>query len=216
MSPLTWILLAAGAGFLSSGLLSGLLGLARHPFVGGHTLVVSGLFAFYLFWEQVSLPVQLHRRLAAGVVVGLLFGLALARTVAGQPASPPPQGGELAVALVWDGLVYGTADALLLTVLPVLAVYGSRRPSNLASPAARWRWGGSALAASLFVTAAYHLGFREFRGAALLQPLIGNAAVTLSYLLAGNPLAPIVAHVFMHLAAVWHGMATTVQLPPHY
>jgi hypothetical protein len=46
--------------------------------------------------------------------------------------------------------------------------------------------------------------------------LIGNAVVTAAYLLAGNPLAPVLAHVIMHVAAVLHGMETTMQQPPHY
>ena len=65
-------------------------------------------------------------------------------------------------------------------------------------------------------TAAYHLGFTEFRGPTLLQPLIGNAVVTAGYLLTGSPLAAILAHVIMHGAAVFQGMEGTVQLPPHY
>jgi len=34
-----------------------------------------------------------------------------------------------------------------------------------------------------------------------VQPLIGNAIVTASYLLTGNPLAPVIAHVLIHGAA---------------
>jgi hypothetical protein len=73
-----------------------------------------------------------------------------------------------------------------------------------------------ALAASLFVTAAYHLGYVEFRGPRLLQPLIGNAVLTTGYLMTGSIATPLIGHVIMHGAAVLHGMETTVQLPPHY
>jgi hypothetical protein len=45
--------------------------------------------------------------------------------------------------------------------------------------------------------------------------LIGNGIMTLSYLASGSPIAPMLSHVVMHIAAVLHGMATTVQLPPH-
>ena len=51
---------------------------------------------------------------------------------------------------------------------------------------------------------------------AVIQPLIGNALLTLGFLLTGSPGAAIVGHVIMHAAAVVHGMETTVQLPPHY
>lgn len=57
----------------------------------------------------------------------------------------------------------------------------------------------------------------------LAQPASARAAglalaghLTFAYLLTGNPLAAIIAHVRMHGAAVIHGMGTTMQLPPHY
>jgi hypothetical protein len=72
------------------------------------------------------------------------------------------------------------------------------------------------LGASLLVAATYHLGYQEFRGPELMQPLIGNGLITLAFLLTGSPAAAIIAHVIMHTAAVLHGINTTVQLPPHY
>ena len=73
----------------------------------------------------------------------------------------------------------------------------------------------ASLGASLLVTAAYHWGFVEFRGASIVSPLIGNALMTSGYLVTGSLLTPVVAHIAMHIAAVLHGMETTVQLPPH-
>jgi hypothetical protein len=110
--------------------------------------------------------------------------------------------------------VYGVIDALLLSVLPVLAIYGAVGRGS-SSSTVRWRFGVGALLASLGITAAYHLGFDEFRGAAIVAPLIGNGIVTLSYLATGSPIAAMLSHVMMHGAAVLHGMATTAQLPPH-
>jgi hypothetical protein len=45
--------------------------------------------------------------------------------------------------------------------------------------------------------------------------VVGNAIVTSSYLLTGSPLAAILSHVAMHVAAGLHGMDTTLRLPPH-
>ena len=73
-----------------------------------------------------------------------------------------------------------------------------------------------ALATSLFVTAAYHWGCMEFHGPALVAPLLGNAPITVGYLLTTNLMTPVIAHMAMHIAAVLQGMETTVQLPPHY
>ena len=41
-------------------------------------------------------------------------------------------------------------------------------------------------------------------------------AMTLGYLVTNNPLAAVVSHIVMHIAAVLRGPASVVQLPPHY
>jgi hypothetical protein len=132
-----------------------------------------------------------------------------------QPPSQAPSGLYLAIALVWLGLVYGLLDGLLLTVAPVLAVFGGDSP-GLSGRTGRWRRGAMALVASLFVTAAYHVGYVEFRGPQLRQPLVGNAVLTVGYLVTGSIATPLIGHVIMHGAAVLHGTETTLQLPPHY
>lgn len=39
---------------------------------------------------------------------------------------------------------------------------------------------------------------------------------SLAYLLSGSPMAPVVAHAAMHVAAVIHAYGTSIPLPPHY
>ena len=215
-SPAFWPVLAALVGLAGAATFSSWLHWERNTFVLGHTLLTGVFLTAYGAMARIRPMAQLRQRWLSGLVVGLVAGALLAYGVNSQPSSPRPAGTALAASLLWLGLVYGTVDALLLTVVPVLSVYGSRPPEVLRRGAARVRWGALALLASLAVTAAYHLGFAEFRGLALIQPLVGNGVITLAYLLAGNPLAPILAHVMMHGAAVLHGMATTAQLPPHY
>jgi hypothetical protein len=211
-----WVGLAGLVGFASAAVFSSWLGWERDRFVLAHVSVTLLFLTLYSVSNGLHPVVQLRRRWPAGAIVGLAAGAVLAYGVQQQPASARPEGTALVAALLWLGLVYGAVDALLLTVVPVMSVYGSRQADTLRGAAARIRWAGLSLLASLAVTAAYHLGFAEFRGPSLVQPLIGNGVVTLAYLLAGNPLAPIIAHVIMHVAAVLHGMSTTVQLPPHY
>ena len=211
-----WTFLAAVAGFAASAILSRVAGLQRHGFVAAWALVVLTLWTSFARRQRVNHRVQLGRRWRAGLVVGTAVGALLAATVARQPASAAPAGASLVVDLVWLGVVYGVADALILSVLPVLALYGAQPAGVLHTPAGRLRAGALALAGSGLITAAYHLGFREFQGPQLIQPVLGNLVITAAYLVSGSAAAPMLAHVMMHGAAVLHGAATTVQLPPHY
>jgi len=208
VSPAVWVIAAAVVGFASSAMFSSLLRLERAPFVFVHALAVGAFGAIYFRLARVAPVAECRRGLLAGFLAGAAIGLVLFFGVTGQPGSPAPRGIDLVVALCWYAGVYGVADATLLTVIPVRAAWG-----------AGWRgaWRGiAAMAGSLLVTALYHLGFEEFRGLTLIQPLIGNAVVTAGYLMTRNPMTPLLAHVIMHGAAVIHGMEGTTQLPPHY
>ncbi len=202
-----WTLLAAATGLLSSALLSSVFHLGRAAFVLGHGLAVLGFSLAYVPRASTDLKRLLLQRWAVGVLGGMALGAILIRGVTLQPESEVPSGWALVAALAWYGVVYGLADAILLNVVPVLA-------ANAVSGRPWYRL--PALLGTLFVTALYHVGFAEFRGVTLTQPLIGNAIITAGYLVTGNPLTPLLAHVIMHSAAVVHGMETTSQLPPHY
>lgn len=210
-----WTLMAGLVGFASSGLFSSLLGWPRGRFVAAHAVLVAGVTVFFFFWHHLSFRGQFGRRWPGGLVAGVLVAVPLVRNVLGQPGTAAPEGPALAWSLVWLGAVYGLADAMLLTIVPVLALYGLQPADRLRQAGPRVGWGMAALAGSLLVTSLYHLGFAEFRGPALLAPLIGNAIITAGYLVSGSPVAPVISHVLMHAAAVMHGIATTTQLPPH-
>jgi hypothetical protein len=140
----------------------------------------------------------------------------MVRNVRSQPASPRSKGGRLGFEIVWWGLVYGLLDGAFLSVMPVWATWQA-----FAGLAWSGTWygqilaGAAALAASTYVTAAYHLGYPEFRDKRVLLPVAGNGIMSLAYLLTASPLAPLGAHALMHVAAVLHGAESTVQLPPH-
>lgn len=128
-----------------------------------------------------------------------------------------PQGADLMFNLLWLGLVYGLVDGLLLSVLPIAATWQACTQLGWTE-----RWPGRitagvlALLASLLVTAAYHLGYPEFQGIAVFSPMFGVGVMSLAYLLSRSPLAPVLSHIAMHVAAVLYGLSTAIQLPPHY
>lgn len=210
-----WLLMLAVAGFTMSWLGAGVAGWHRDALVLVYAAVAGALVFSYFRSTGVEFRKSLLRRWQTGVVAGLAVGALLARNVMAQPVSPEPHGIQLAWAILWLGVIYGVVDALLLNVMPVWIVYAGWNAGEENRPA-RLSRAAVALGASLLVAATYHLGYAEFRGPALLQPLIGNGLITLVFLLTGSPAASIIGHVIMHVAAVLHGINTTVQLPPHY
>jgi hypothetical protein len=214
---LAWLLGAVLIGFLATFVFSSVFSAPRPWFVLAHA-VISGMFlAGYAAWIGLDPKGFFLRRPRAGLTAGLIAGAVAVQFVLSGPGSPRPEGMELVWAVLWTGVVYGVVDALLLTVMPIFAVWSigfevgwsSSWPGRIAT-------GFLALLASVLVTAAYHVGFPEFQSPQLVQPLIGNTLFSLAYLLTASPMAPILAHVAMHIAAVVHAHGTSIPLPPHY
>ena len=212
-----WVMAAGLLGLVVSSIFAGVLGLPRTLFIVPYLLLVSPFLYAFFRWSRIDLLEQARRHWIWGLTGALVVAVFTVNNVLSQPTSARPQGANLVFNLIWLGVVYGALDALLLSVMPILAtkqaVSGLSRnngwPDRLAT-------GGISLAASLFVTTAYHLGYPEFRGSEIVAPIIGNVIISLSYLFTSNPLAPVISHVVMHVAAVLHGVETTLQLPPHY
>jgi uncharacterized membrane protein YedE/YeeE len=61
--------------------------------------------------------------LGLGLVGAAVAGAILARLSHHQPRGPRPQGWRLAATLAWEGVVYGSTEGLLLSVLPVLVTW---------------------------------------------------------------------------------------------
>lgn len=214
-SRLAWILGLVVTSFAMSAWSAGVARMGREDIVVVYVAVVGILLLAYGRFTGIPLAGYLTQHWRTGLIAGLTIGALLTLGVMAQPGSPRPSGVHLAWALLWLGVVYGVSDALLLNVMPVWIVR-SGPPWKSGDWGLRLRRGMVALGASLLVTAAYHLGYEEFRGPSVIQPLIGNALLTLGFLLTRSPGAAVVGHVIMHGAAVLHGMETTAQLPPHY
>jgi hypothetical protein len=213
---LIWVLTAGVIGFATAAVFSGILHWQRPAFVLMYTLVVCCLIWVYTRFMRPNWQVQFQRRWRSGVAGGVILGGFLVWSVWRQPGSGRPEGVGILWSVVWYGLVYGAVDALLLNLVPVLEVFRVRPAEKLVHGGYRFRSSALALMASLLVTAIYHLGFVEYRGSSLRQPLLGNGIITAGYLITGSPITPLLGHVAMHIAAAVHGMETTTQLPPHY
>lgn len=212
-----WVLAAAIVGFVVPAVFAGLLGLPRAWYLVVYVVSVSAFLYGYIHWSGINVGDWFRHHWFWGVIAAAVVSpLVIFFGVLRYPASPMPQGLELVFDLLWLGVVYGTVDALLLNVFPVLATW---QALSMLGWTKHWYGkvlvGIAALAASMLVTAVYHLGYPEFRGPGLVAPVFGNVAFALASLLTMNPIGAIVGHIAMHMAAILHGISTTVQLPPH-
>ncbi|HTP09180.1 MAG TPA: hypothetical protein VMP08_13080 [Anaerolineae bacterium] len=214
---LLWIPAAALLGFAVAAIFAGLLHLPRRIYLIPYVALV-GLFLYaFLRWSEISLTELFSQNWIWGVIGAVVIGAFLVRNISSQPVSARASGLPLAFDLLWSGVVYGLIDALLLSVLPVLATW-------YAFSSLGWTntWLGTiavgvlAFIASLFVTVCYHLGYSEYRvPRGVVGPSIGNGIMTVGYVLTNNPITAIFSHMAMHIASVWRGPASVMQLPPH-
>jgi hypothetical protein len=211
-----WVLSAAILGFAISAVFSAWLKLPRRLFLIPY-IILSGIFVIlFLRSNTIDLVALTSRNWIWGIIAGIVVGAITIVNVRSQPASREATGGALALDLAWLGLAYGVTDAMLLNVVPVLAVWNGFSQAGWTTS-----WPGRigsailALAASLLVTFTYHVGYREYRNTNVGLVLVGNTLITLAYLLSTNPLGALVSHSVMHFAAVLQGPDTTLQLPPH-
>ena len=212
-----WVIAASILGFAITAIFAWRLKLSRNRFLIPYVLLV-GLFvcAFFVL-DKVDVAAVLSRNWVWGIIIGVLVSILLIRNVRSQPRSLQINGAGLVLDLTWAGLIYGFTDGLFLSVMPVLAMsVGLAQLGWSATFIGRLGVGVFGLLASLVVAFAYHLGYPEFWGAKMRYVFIGNGIITLAFLVSGNPLASLISHLVMHMAAVLQGAETTVQLPPHY
>jgi hypothetical protein len=212
---LVWVVAGWVLGFVISAVFSGVLELARPWFLLVYLLLAGPFLYAYARWSDLDLLGAVRHRWMWGIVGAAAIGAMMIWNVLGWDSSPRPEGLKFVLDLLWLGVVYGVLDALFLSVLPVVAVWRAF-VDHAQTWTGRVAVGALALLASTVMTATYHLGYMEFRGDELREPLVGNAIFTLGYLLTMNPSTAVVGHVILHVASVWYGIDTTISLPPHY
>ncbi|HLN55750.1 MAG TPA: hypothetical protein VK207_07145 [Bacteroidales bacterium] len=216
-SGIFWIITGSIVGFGIAAISADVLKLKRNLFLLLYVPAVAAVFTFFILRNNISLQQSITHNLYWGLLGAALAGIFVIKNVLSQPSSPRSKGGAFIIDILWPGLTYGLMDSLLLSVLPILALRltltGSVWNDTIAG---RIGFGAIAMAASFFITTVYHAGFPEFRGRRIIWPNVGNGVLSLAYLLTMNPLAAILPHMAMHVAAMVHGRESTGQVPPHY
>jgi len=201
--------------FLVTWVVTDIGGVSRTPYVAVLTLTTLALSGDYIASSGTSVA----DLVTAGWVWGILGGLVAAGVVTPLirrlPAGRRPEGLQLVGRLLWEGVVYGFAEAVLLATLPVLAIWQATEALGWTDTA--WAEVGSgalAVVGALFVIVLHHLGYREFRPRAARKmlggALVGCGIQALAFLLTGNVLAPIVAHISLHTQLTLRG----IEMPP--
>jgi hypothetical protein len=213
LGALGWLTAIAAAGFLVAWVLTTLLGMRRTPYIAALALVTGGLTWGYLAWSDTSLASFATNHWGWGLVGAVVVGALLARLSRHQPSGPRSQGWRLAVTLAWEGVVYGIAEGLLLSVLPVLITWQAFAVHGWTAGIGRTLVAGTAaMLASLAVIVIHHLGYRGFRTPAALVPvMVGCGILSLAYLLTASPLAAVGGHILLHTALSLRG----TEMPPY-
>jgi TRAP-type C4-dicarboxylate transport system permease large subunit len=201
--------------FLVTWVVTDVLRVSRTPYVAILALTTSALAAGYIAWSGTSLAELVTQGWGWGVLGGVIAAALVASVVRRLPARPHAEGSEIVRRFLWEGVVYGTAEAILLATLPVLAVWEGA--DALGWTDTTWAKVGSgvlAVVGALFVIAVHHLGYQEFRARVARKKLAVALAVcavqALAFLLTGNVLAPVVAHIVLH----WQVTLRGIEMPP--
>lgn len=193
------------------------IGLQRDVYYGIYGLAVIGLFIGWARDTGQSLRQMCARRWRLTLALAAVFAaITVLIALRAEDAGPTPEGITLAGSVLWRGLFYGAVDGLLLSAFPILVVFAAFAGSRL-----RERRGGMvaigavALAASVLVTATYHLGYSDFRSSKVRKPMTGDLVWSVPTLVTLNPIGAPIAHAALHVTAVSHNSETDLFLPPH-
>src|SRR4029453_12815053 len=138
---------------------------------------------------------------AAGLIVPLARRL---------PPGPRPHGAQLVGRLIWEGVVYGTAEAILLATPSVLAVWQATDALG---------WTGADRGRRCFGGARGGRGVvrdprkppriprvpAEGRQKTLGGALVACGVQALAFLLTGSIIAPVLAHILLHCQLTLRG-----------
>jgi hypothetical protein len=204
--------------FLVPFVLADRIGLQRDVYYGVYAASVVGLFVGWSYDTGQSVREMCARRWKLAVVLGLAAACAMAFFAIRQDVSGPHPGGLTFIGSVaWRGVAYGAADGLLLSAFPILLVFAALRNTKLRKRAGGLiTVGAAAMVASLAMTAVYHAGYGDFRSSKISKPLTGDLVWSISTLATLNPVGAPVAHVGLHVSALFDNYNSNLFLPPHH
>ncbi|MFW6253619.1 MAG: hypothetical protein ACOC41_01700 [Chitinivibrionales bacterium] len=211
---LLWIPAGLAVGFLTPLLFAELLDLPQYLYYLIYFIIVGIFSVAYVKNTRLNLQAFLTTHLGWAIATGVLVGMVMMQAVLMRPQTAKLEGMLLWWELFWRGLVYGAIDGILLFAFPWLVVWRAFEAGKR-NIFAKLGTSVIALLCILFITTTYHLGYSDFRSEKIIQPAIGSTITSVPTLLTANPLASVISHIFLHVAAVVHSPYTELFLPPH-
>jgi hypothetical protein len=201
--------------FLVTWVVTDRLHVHRMPYIGILSALVLALGAGYLAWSGTSLRELVVDGWGLGVIAGMVVGGMLTPLVRRLPATEPTETRVSLGRYVWEGVVYGSAEAVLLAALPVIAIWQAMAVAGWTQGTARTAVTGSlAVAGAVLVILVHHLGYAEFRRPSARRELVGTlfgcGLQAVAFAVTGNLIAPVLAHVILHAQL----LTRHVQMPP--
>ena len=207
---LIWLLIVAAASFGVAWLSGTRLHVRKGLYVPLLLAVTAGLTAGYVAWLGVDVSSVITTRWGWGVLGAMIAAALLVVPASRQPVDRPLHGKSLSAAIVWEGVVYGTAEGVLLSALPPFITWQMVRSigwSGTAGSVARWTLPILAAAA---VTMIHHLGYWNYRNRILIPVTLGLGLLTTGFLVTASWLTPAIAHIFLHITLLVRGS----EMPP--
>jgi hypothetical protein len=211
VGSLLWLLALALASFGVSWIAANRQGMRRTSYVAVLTLVTAGLTVGYVGWLGVGARELLLSRWGWGLLAAPVSAAFLVVGMTKLPVVRQFRGARLGAALLWEAVVYGVAEGVLLSALPVLMTWQlvhSLGWSGQAGAVARWTL---PIVASVAVIVVHHLGYWEYRNRLLVPISLGCGLLSVGYLVTASPVGPTLGHVLCHASSLLHG----AELPPH-
>lgn len=208
---LIWLAALAVVSFLVTWVAADKLRMRRTPYIAVLTVVTAAVTAGYIAWLGVSVTALLGTHWGWGLLAAPLCGAFMIWGVTRLPVTQQLTGRRLGAALLWEGVIYGITEGVLLSMLPVLMTWQmihSLGWSGTGGAIARWTL---PVAASVVITVTHHLGYWEYRNRLLVPIAAGCGLLAVGYLVTASPIAPALGHVLSHATGLVHG----TELPPH-
>jgi hypothetical protein len=158
LESLIWLAALAVVSFLVTWVSADKLRMRRTPYIGVLTVVTAAMTAGYIAWTGVSVTELLTTHWAWGLIAAPLCGAFLIVGMTKLPVTQRLTGRRLGIAVLWETVVYGTTEGVLLSALPVFMAWQmihSLGWSGSGGAIARWTL---PIAASIVIVIAWATG----------------------------------------------------------